>query len=95
MTTRRCIQPGDGDPRHGTANGYANHGCRCEACRVAWRTRHRADRVAATAVGLPPDDPRHGTVTAYSYWGCRCSACTEAHRHANRAWRTQRKERAA
>jgi len=24
-----------GDPRHGTTNGYYNHGCRCEDCRTA------------------------------------------------------------
>lgn len=23
------------DPRHGTANGYRNYGCRCEPCRQA------------------------------------------------------------
>jgi hypothetical protein len=23
------------DPRHGTANGYVNHGCRCQPCRDA------------------------------------------------------------
>lgn len=23
------------DPRHGTTNGYGNHGCRCDACRQA------------------------------------------------------------
>jgi hypothetical protein len=22
----------DGDPRHGTVNGYDNYGCRCEQC---------------------------------------------------------------
>lgn len=31
MTTH--IQPGDGDPRHGTTNGYTSLGCRCEYCR--------------------------------------------------------------
>lgn len=24
------------DPRHGTANGYNNLGCRCKRCRRAW-----------------------------------------------------------
>lgn len=24
------------DPRHGTANGYANYDCRCDGCRKAW-----------------------------------------------------------
>ena len=31
----RYIEPGDGDPRHGTNNGYTNYGCRCAACRAA------------------------------------------------------------
>jgi hypothetical protein len=40
-----------GDERHGTANGYLNYGCRCEACKgagavynsaVARRQRHFA-----------------------------------------------------
>ena len=38
---RRGIDPGDGDPRHGTANGYNNLLCRCDDCREAWRVRHR------------------------------------------------------
>lgn len=27
------MEPGDGDPRHGTQNGYLNLECRCDACR--------------------------------------------------------------
>lgn len=29
------IQPGDGDPRHGTELGYVHHKCRCSLCRKA------------------------------------------------------------
>ena len=29
------IHEGDGDPRHGTDNGYRNLGCRCEPCTTA------------------------------------------------------------
>lgn len=29
------IRPGDGDPRHGSRNGYNNLGCRCDACTSA------------------------------------------------------------
>jgi hypothetical protein len=36
----------DGDPRHGTANGYNNHGCDCDRCRDAWAARQR-DYMAA------------------------------------------------
>lgn len=32
MTTVNRITAGDGDPRHGTANAYKNHRCRCEMC---------------------------------------------------------------
>lgn len=36
MGLRRTITPGDGDPAHGTANGYKNLGCRGPDCREAW-----------------------------------------------------------
>ena len=43
------------DPRHGTANGYANLNCRCQPCRDAWAAahdaylnRHPEQRIAAT-----------------------------------------------
>jgi hypothetical protein len=35
------IRPGDGDPRHGTRNGYSNQQCRCDECRAAWATYAR------------------------------------------------------
>lgn len=38
---RSRIQPNDGDPRHGTQNGYVNLWCRCEDCTEAWRVYHR------------------------------------------------------
>jgi hypothetical protein len=31
---------GDGDPRHGTRNGYDNLGCHCPACTEAFRIAH-------------------------------------------------------
>lgn len=30
------------NPRHGTTTGYANYGCRCDACRAANARRHHA-----------------------------------------------------
>lgn len=30
------------DPRHGTANGYHNLGCRCRPCQLAWNETHLA-----------------------------------------------------
>lgn len=32
---------GPNDPRHGTPNGYNNHNCRCDRCRLAATVRHR------------------------------------------------------
>ena len=37
----RRIEPGDGDRRHGTANGYKNLGCRCDPCTEGWREVHQ------------------------------------------------------
>jgi hypothetical protein len=31
------------DPRHGTANGYLNYGCRCDACKAAGAAYNSAD----------------------------------------------------
>jgi hypothetical protein len=35
------------DPRHGTANGYNNRGCRCDRCRLAWSIYCREHRAVA------------------------------------------------
>lgn len=44
---KRQLQPGDGDPRHGTINGYVHGKCRCDDCSAAntehlrrWSVRH-------------------------------------------------------
>ena len=29
------------DPRHGTANGYGNLGCKCKRCTTAWNAQHK------------------------------------------------------
>ena len=34
------------DPRHGTANGYHNHKCRCERCKTAWNAYCKMRRQA-------------------------------------------------
>ena len=73
---KKTITPGDGDVRHGTANGYGNLGCRCTACRGAW-----ADYFASYASKprvLAGNDPRHGTTNGYRYWHCRCVECLDA-----------------
>ena len=46
---RRRISPGDKDSRHGTANGYGNHYCRCEACTAAWKVAVKAYRAKKRA----------------------------------------------
>ena len=75
---RSKIVPDDDNPRHGTANGYNNLGCRCVECRAAWAAHHRAQNAKRALRGLPDDDPRHGKPTTYTSWKCRCQACTEA-----------------
>ena len=77
------IEPGDGDPRHGTANGYTNLRCRCRACQVAWAADVRAQQ-AKRRGSLRPDDPRHGTYNGYRNYGCRCDECRSAHREYSR-----------
>lgn len=40
---RRAAFAANGDdPRHGTANGYRNLGCRCPRCTAAWTEYSRA-----------------------------------------------------
>ena len=36
----KTITEGDGDPRHGSHNGYINLSCRCQPCRDAWAAYH-------------------------------------------------------
>jgi hypothetical protein len=75
---RPRIQPGDGDPRHGTYNGYSNLHCNCEPCRVANADYNYGIKQRRIARGLTPDDPRHGTTNGYGSYGCRCRPCTDA-----------------
>lgn len=77
---RPTIRPGDGDPRHGTLNGYTNLNCRCQPCRDAWAEYCLGQRASRRRRGLEPDDPRHGNPSTYWNWGCRCMHCREAHR---------------
>lgn len=57
MTKAKRISPGDGDPRHGTHNGYQNLGCRgpdCTAAKMAYERQrgaeghHEGDRLLVT-----------------------------------------------
>jgi len=51
VPTRKPLTPDD--PRHGTANGYTNHLCRCPPCRMAHYAYLRK-RVLTSA--QPPTD---------------------------------------
>ncbi len=51
MTVKARIQPGDGDPRHGTANGYKNLRCRCDDCREAATAYLREQTAVPCAAG--------------------------------------------
>lgn len=87
------ITPGDGDSRHGTANGYQNCDCRCAECRTAASEYHSTLKQRERT--LPPDDPRHGTANAYRYWHCHCDLCRANASSEARAGKERRaKERA-
>lgn len=38
---RREFHANPDDPRHGSLNGYTNHGCRCGRCRTEHANHHR------------------------------------------------------
>lgn len=54
------------DPRHGTANGYKNHGCRCSRCREAAVARSRQERAAKRPADMPVKFDRQGFCRASS-----------------------------
>lgn len=67
VRTEMSLSPGD--PRHGTANGYSNLGCRCDACRKAQTAYMKARGLAgykedACACGRPK------RVVATKCWVC-------------------------
>ncbi len=69
-----------GDPRHGTANGYTNLGCRCPDCQTSNARRSqrgRSDRAARLAAD--PSLAPHGKASTYKNWKCRCRSCTTAY----------------
>jgi hypothetical protein len=70
------IFPGDGDPRHGSANGYNNLQCRCAPCTAAWAA-YRLALGAKARPPLPPGDPRHGTSSGLRWWHCHCRLCLD------------------
>jgi hypothetical protein len=83
---RRPLPLAPDDPRHGTLNGYANLGCRCDQCRAANTDycrayQHRAGRHKPYAEWLASVEGchvPHGTETRYTQGGCRCEDCKRA-----------------
>jgi hypothetical protein len=82
----------DGDPRHGTPNGYGNHGCRCDRCREANRVQHRLYMAQVRAEGRALG--RHGSELRYDT-GCRCDQCREAHNAKSRKFKARQRRLAS
>lgn len=87
-----CIEPGDGDARHGSPNGYGNLGCRCLACTTA-HTEDCRDQKASRMARLAEAQVEHGRPNTYGNWGCRCGPCTTAWSSADAARRVNRRAR--
>lgn len=88
---RSRIQPGDGDPRHGTPNGYDNLNCRCELCREAHRVRkqtERRERGALPRAAYIESVTEHGTPSRWRK-GCKCEPCLTV----GRRWARERAAR--
>ena len=88
--SRARIQAGDGDPRHGTSNGYNNLRCRCEPCRDAWNT-YFVDYLYRTGRRRPWPEyvaslPRTHGAARYNA-GCRCDDCRRATRERKQRYR--------
>jgi hypothetical protein len=79
------------DPRHGTINGYTNHGCRCGPCTGANTSEQQKARDRRSALEIPPEV--HGTENGYSNYNCRCEDCKAAHNQAAREYRASKKAR--
>lgn len=95
MPTKARIREGDGDPRHGTYNGYNNLKCRGECCRSAAR-RHSGDvplKIHLARVHAAAQVVNHGTSWAYEGKGCRCPDCREARRRRGQQQRDAKRYR--
>ena len=65
---QKSITPGDGDPRHGTHNGYGNLGCRCPECR-------KASTAYGYARGHGGDGGERCPVSGRLPRQCKCDGC--------------------
>lgn len=78
---------------HGSSSTYTNHGCRCDACSIAWARQQRFGRASrVTRLADNPTLADHGSPWTYNNWGCRCRACTDAWSAYRSAHREQRKQ---
>lgn len=66
------------DPRHGTANGYSNHKCRCKKCRAAWAEYTKQLKIVRKKKLKTNKNVVHGRASTYGNHGCRCKKCTTA-----------------
>jgi hypothetical protein len=85
------IEPGDGDPRHGSLNAYNNLRCRCDECREAAREPARQRQEAwrrRQGMGEAKRGRTHGVISNY-HEGCRCPDCTEAMRVKQNEYRAE------
>lgn len=85
-----------GDPRHGTPNGYNNHGCRCPVCKKGWTeymvTRRRRKGVKSLEEIRAEQAEKHNA-NRYSKGKCRCPVCTKAASDRRRESRRRASER--
>lgn len=85
---------GPDDPRHGTANGYVCHGCRCRPCTTANSDRVRAfrrrtGRSVPRAEYLASLSRTHGLRSTYKN-GCKCERCRAASTAHGRDYRARK-----
>lgn len=81
--TKPTLPPND--PRHGTANGYNNLGCRCQPCRKAWADtyRERSHRLGWHApqqeyLAVVHDQAANNHGTEGTHKRCKCATCRRA-----------------
>lgn len=82
------------DHGHGDHRTY-NKGCRCAACREAYRVYAAELRAKWKADPSSADRAGHGKSTTYRNHACRCEECREANRIAINEYRAGRRRRKA
>lgn len=89
-------KPGRPSVEHGHGDHRTYHkGCRCDACREAFRLYAAELRAKWRSDPSYADRAGHGKATTYRNHGCRCAKCTTAHSAECSAARARRRARAA